>query len=120
MIIRIAATIIVSYSIRKLSKSISRKEDKGKIAERSGNVYVNVTKINNNKEKDELEEPNYNKKEIVGIVKPIGRFTSMIMGQKITYMMQHADELKKINDSAYHKVMMNSHDKTAARGAARG
>jgi hypothetical protein len=119
-VIRTVGGIVVSHSIKKLSKSIHNRENMEKDIAKSENMYINVMKMNNGKDNVELEEPNYNRKEIVGIVKPIGRFTSMIMGQKVTYMMQHADELKKMNDPSYHKVMMSAHDKTAGRGAVRG
>jgi hypothetical protein len=106
------ATIIVSRSIRRLSKKLREEERKRK----SESMYVNVVRIDDYRAFDNFEEPNYSKKNIVGVVKPIGKFTSMIMGQKITYLMQHANELKSMGDSSYHKVMMNSHDKTKGRG----
>ena len=61
------------------------------------------------------EEPNYNKKNIVGIVKPIGYWTSLIMGQRVTSLMQQADILKEQNDAGYWVNMMHARDRAAGK-----
>lgn len=61
------------------------------------------------------EEPNYNKKNIVGIVKPIGYWTSLIMGQRVTSLMQQADILREQNDAGYWVNMMHARDRAAGK-----
>ncbi len=63
-------------------------------------------------------DPDFDKKEIVGMVKPVGRWTAMILGQKVSYLMQHAETLKTQNDAGYWVNMM--HAKDASQGKGRG
>ena len=60
-------------------------------------------------------EINYNKKNIVGIVKPIGYWTSLIMGQRVSYLMQQANILKEQNDAGYWVTMMHARDRAAGK-----
>lgn len=61
------------------------------------------------------DEPNYNKKNIVGMVKPIGYWTSLIMGQRVTSLMQQADILREQNDSGYWVNMMHARNRAAGK-----
>ena len=79
-------------------------------------MYVNVQKI---PRKFAIEEPDYDKKRIVGVVKSVGKFTSMILGEKITYMMQHAEKLKQNADKGVHVNTMNAHE-IGSRSKGRG
>lgn len=58
------------------------------------------------------------RKEIVGIVKPVGKWTAMILGQKVSYLMQHAEQLKTQNDAGYWVNMI--HAQEIAQGKHRG
>lgn len=56
---------------------------------------------------------------IVGVVKPIGRWTKLILGQKVGYMMQQANALKEQTGHSYWQTMINSHDTRRGKGQGR-
>lgn len=56
---------------------------------------------------------------IVGVVKPIGKWTKLILGQKVGYMMQQANALKEQTGHGYWQTMMNSHDTRRGKGQGR-
>lgn len=128
--LRFVAKMILSIIIRRLSKKIDKKYAKNESmngrTENMGektpkDVYFNVTKIPKDKEPS-MEEPNYNKKEVVGIVKPVGKFSAMIMGEKISYLVQNIEKLKtdirKDGNITVNKIKIHSHD-TKGRGVKR-
>lgn len=140
MIIRMIMAIFFLYMIRKyeaLMKLIRQKDKKDKPyipSSRNDVMYrdkdiekqkarENAIKLQNVKRLprigDDMDlEPNFDKKEIVGMVKPVGRWTAMVLGQKVSYLMQHAETLKTQNDAGYWVNMM--HAKDASQGKGRG
>jgi hypothetical protein len=60
------------------------------------------------------------RKNIVGLVKPVGRWTSLILGNKVTYLMQHAETLKTQNDATYWQNMRFAKDRSKGKGRGRG
>ena len=70
-----------------------------------------------NQEEQILQQPMQTK--IVGIVKPIGRWTQLILGQKVSYMMQQANALKQQTEHGYWQTMVHSHDTRKGKGFGR-
>jgi hypothetical protein len=85
--------------------------------EREANQLINVQRLPRADDDISNDSAVYSgKKEIVGIVKPIGRWTSLILGQKVTYLMQHAEVLKSRNDQGYWVNMMNAREISKGKG----
>ncbi|MDR2760821.1 MAG: hypothetical protein LBB09_03170 [Rickettsiales bacterium] len=118
-LIRAAVFIVVSHSIKKFTKlnnsAPTDRDKKNKTKENS--AYVNVTRIENEKTKPR-PQITYDK-EIVGIIKPMGKFSSIIMGEKISYLMQHSNKLKAQNSANYHQTKSKMGD-TQGKGMGRG
>jgi len=53
--------------------------------------------------------------EIVDFVKPIGFWTSMILGQKLTYLIQSAQTLNKRDSKGFWVSMIEAKDRSAGR-----
>ena len=70
-----------------------------------------------NQEEHILQQPTQTK--IVGIVKPIGKWTQLILGQKVSYMMQQANALKQQTEHGYWQTMLNSHNTKNSKGFGR-
>lgn len=68
----------------------------------------------------ELSKEELNSVEIVDIVKPIGFWTSMILGQKLTYLIQSAQILNKRGDKGFWVSMIEAKEREAGRQHARG
>ena len=58
--------------------------------------------------------------EIVDFVKPIGFFTAMILGQKLTYLVQSAQALNKRGNKGFWVSMIEAKDRAAGRQHGRG
>lgn len=65
-------------------------------------------------EKD-LERNEMNQVEIVDFVKPIGFWTSMILGQKLTYLIQSAQILNKRGNKGFWVSMIEAKDRASGR-----
>lgn len=61
-----------------------------------------------------------NQVEIVDLVKPIGFWTSMILGQKLTYLIQSAHVLNKRENKGFWVSMIEAKDRSAGRQKGRG
>jgi hypothetical protein len=61
-----------------------------------------------------------NKIEIVDFVKPIGFWTSMILGQKLTYLIKSAQSLNKRGDKGFWASMIEAKEREAGRQHSRG
>ena len=71
-------------------------------------------------EEQELAGREMNRVDIVDIVKPVGFWTSMILGQKLTYLIQSAQTLKKRGDKGFWASMVEAKERQAGRQHARG
>ncbi len=71
------------------------------------------------KEQEE-EKIQRNQINIVDIVKPIGFWTSMILGQKLTYLIQSAQILNKRNNKGFWVSMIEAKDRQAGKQHSRG
>jgi len=61
-----------------------------------------------------------NKIEIVDFVKPVGFWTSMILGQKLTYLIKSAQSLNKRGDKGFWASMIEAKEREAGRQHSRG
>ena len=61
-----------------------------------------------------------NKVEIVDFVKPVGFWTSMILGQKLTYLIKSAQSLNKRGDKGFWASMIEAKEREAGRQHSRG
>lgn len=66
-------------------------------------------------EKKELNDVN-----IVDIVQPVGFWTSMILGQKLTYLVKSAQILNKRGDKGFWASMIEAKERAAGRQHSRG
>lgn len=66
-------------------------------------------------QKQEVDEIN-----IVDIVKPVGFWTSMILGQKLTYLVHSAQIINKRGDKGFWASMIEAKEKAAGRQHSRG
>lgn len=71
-------------------------------------------------EEQELDRQELSQVEIVDIVKPIGFWTSMILGQKLTYLIQSAQMLNKRGNKGFWVSMIEAKDRAAGRQHGRG
>lgn len=62
-----------------------------------------------------LAKEELNESQIVDIVKPIGFWTSMILGQKLTYLVQSAQTLNKRGDKGFWASMIEAKERAAGR-----
>jgi hypothetical protein len=71
-------------------------------------------------ETNQQQEEDINDIEIVDFVKPIGFWTSMILGQKLTYLVQSAQVLNKRGKKGFWVSMIEAKDRSAGRQQGRG
>ncbi len=68
----------------------------------------------------QMSRQEMNEVNIVDIVKPIGFWTSMILGQKLTYLIQSAQILNKRGDKGFWASMIEAKEREAGRQHSRG
>lgn len=66
------------------------------------------------------QEQDLMQSEIVDIVKPIGFWTSMILGQKLSYLIQSAQMLNKKGNKGFWVSMVEAKDRVAGKQHSRG
>jgi hypothetical protein len=66
------------------------------------------------------QDQEMNQVNIVDIVKPIGFWTSMILGQKLTYLIKSAQALNKRGDKGFWASMIEAKEREAGRQHSRG
>ena len=71
-------------------------------------------------EDQQLEREEKNKVQIVDIVKPIGFWTSMILGQKLTYLIQSAQIINKRENKGFWASMIEAQERASGRQRGRG
>lgn len=91
--------------------SAIKAEKKEKSSRDSGSYEL----MPSNEQNQDLGQP-----EIVDFVKPIGFFTSMILGQKLTYLIQSAQVLNKRGNKGFWVSMIEAKDRAAGRQHGRG
>lgn len=136
-IIRIVMTIFLLYTIRKYKELIALIRPKDKKDENQPGAFSSEDAKYRDKEKEKKkeleklknvqkltrvneEEINLEEKRIVGMVKPVGRWTAMILGQRVSYLMQHAETLKAQNSPNYWQNMIHAQEVLKGKGKNRG
>lgn len=71
-------------------------------------------------EEQKLDKKEMSQGQIVDFVKPIGFWTSMILGQKLTYLIQSANSLNKRGDKGFWASMIEAKERAAGRQHGRG
>jgi len=71
-------------------------------------------------QEQQLDKEEMNKISIVDIVKPIGFWTSMILGQKLTYLIQSAQVINKRDKQGFWVSMVEAKEREAGKQHARG
>lgn len=69
---------------------------------------------------EEEQQKDLNDTQIVDVVKPIGFFTAMILGQKLTYLIKSAQAINKRGDKGFWVSMVEAKDREAGRQHGRG
>lgn len=95
----------------KEDEELSRKKDE---KQKTATYEVMASK------EQQLDNDELNKVDIVDIVKPIGFWTSMILGQKLSYLIQSAQILNKRTDKGFWVSMIEAKDRQAGRQHGRG
>jgi len=131
IIARIAILFILERSyqkylaLKKVSKRILpkgkkhfHKEEEEKILENKAKqeekvATGNIERIESEEEKQ--EKMSAQKPEIVDVIKPIGFWTAMILGQKLTYLVSSAQILNKRGDKGFWAAMVEAREKEAGR-----
>lgn len=95
--------------------SAVKAELRAKQVEGIGNSYEIIPS-----KEQELNKAELNQVNIVDIVKPIGFWTSMILGQKLTYLIQSAQVINKRGDKGFWVSMIEAKEREAGKQHARG
>lgn len=80
-----------------------------------GHDLVNVVRMN-----EKQIESKGRSKNIVGIAKPVGKWTSMILGQKLTYLVNQASILSENEDQGFWVSMLEARERTPDMHKGRG
>lgn len=88
-------------------------------AEIKANKISNTFEVIEN-EQDRILRQQQNKPQIVDFVKPVGFWTSMILGQKLTYLIQSAQILNKRGDKGFWASMIEAKERAQGRQHSRG
>lgn len=90
--------------------SAVRADKIGKASQGQNQSYELIASEEQQKEKAELAES-----KIVDIVKPIGFWTSMILGQKLTYLIQSAQVINKRANRGFWVSMVEAQEQVAGK-----
>ncbi len=88
---------------------------KGGDNKRKSGSYEIINSSERARDRQELNDIN-----IVDIVKPVGFWTSMILGQKLTYLIQSAQILNKRGDKGFWASMIEAKERAAGKQHSRG
>ena len=107
--------------IRKKMSEIPRahSEIKAEMKARNGGEVSGSYDVIESKEK-ERERKEMNEINIVDIVEPIGFWTSMILGQKLTYLINSAQIINKRGDQGFWASMIEAKERAAGKQHSRG
>jgi predicted PurR-regulated permease PerM len=140
IILRIILNFVIDQVYKKYSKlkkilpksqkSIKEEEEllryKNNLPKAHSQVKSEINNMASNQELPVYElierpkEQDLSQVEIVDIVKPIGFWTSMILGQKLTYLIQSAQMLNKKGSKGFWVSMVEAKDRVAGKQHSRG
>ncbi len=101
---------ISSKYIKEEDELLLNKQNQNNIAKNSNQSYQIIKSQEQEEQREQL-----NNMDIVDIVKPIGFFTSMILGQKLTYLIQSAQIINKRGKKGFWVSMVEAQEKAAGR-----
>ncbi len=105
--------------LRKLEIPRAHSQVKAEMKGRGNQAQSGSYEIIPSKEQEqELHE--MNETQIVDFVKPIGFWTAMILGQKLTYLVQSAQILNKRGDKGFWASVIEAKERAAGRQHGRG
>ncbi len=90
-------------------------EMRAKQGRESSGSYEIIASEEKERDRKELNEIN-----IVDIVKPVGFWTSMILGQKLTYLINSAQMINKRGDKGFWASMIEAKERVAGKQHSRG
>jgi len=111
----------LSNKFFKKNDPLFKKEDFKEIPQARSKMKAEMKKQQNDSyelivsEEQELDREQLNEINIVDIVKPIGFWTSMILGQKLTYLIQAAQTINNRDKKGFWVSMIEAKDRTAGR-----
>ena len=100
--------------IPRAHSAVKAELQEGKNSRESG-TYEIMTSQSHEMEKEEM-----NSTQIVDFVKPVGFWTSLILGQKLTYLIQSAQVLNQRGDKGFWASMIEAKERAAGRQHYRG
>lgn len=105
--------------LRKLEIPRAHSQVKAEMKGRENQAQSGSYEIIPSKEQEQ-EMRELNESQIVDFVKPIGFWTAMILGQKLTYLVQSAQILNKRGDKGFWASMIEAKERAAGRQHGRG
>jgi len=119
IILLIALKIFTNKHIE--SDKIAEAIEKKKLDKKDEDLYRDKRKEEERYSKIEKEnQNNIDEVEIVDIVKPVGFWTSMILGQKLTYLVSSAKLMNKNRKKGFWSSMVEAQERAAGREKGRG
>ena len=119
IILLIALKIFTNKHIE--SDKIAEAIEKKKLDKKDEDLYRDKRKEEERYSKIEKEnQNNIDEVEIVDIVKPVGFWTSMILGKKLTYLVSSAKLMNKNRKKGFWSSMVEAKERAAGREKGRG
>ena len=119
IILLIALKIFTNKHIE--SDKIAEAIEKKKLDKKDEDLYRDKRKEEERYSKIEKEnQNNIDEVEIVDIVKPVGFWTSMILGKKLTYLVSSAKLMNKNRKKGFWSSMVEAQERAAGREKGRG
>jgi hypothetical protein len=108
---------LIKKKIAELPRAHSEVKAEMKAGRKSavGGSYEVIASEEKERDRKELNEIN-----IVDIVKPVGFWTSMILGQKLTYLINSAQMINKRGDKGFWASMIEAKERAAGKQHSRG
>ena len=108
---------LIKKKIAELPRAHSEVKAEMKAGRKSeaGGSYEVIASEEKERDRKELNEIN-----IVDIVKPVGFWTSMILGQKLTYLINSAQMINKRGDKGFWASMIEAKERSAGKQHSRG
>ena len=119
ILIAILCIIFIIRSIIEIKIEKTRLEEEEKIKKRK-KLNKQAEELFRKKEQENIKKINNTQEvstspQIVDIVKPIGFWTSMVLGQKLTHLINSANIMNKDNRKGFWVRMVEAQDKAAGR-----
>ncbi|MFT5703276.1 MAG: hypothetical protein ACJAZX_000448 [Rickettsiales bacterium] len=101
------------------AEKVLPKEDSEKFVQKEGEREL-VEKIISKEQEIDDEEAQLGESKIVDLVKPVGFWTSMVLGQKLTYLVSSAKLMNENSDKGFWVSMVEAQGRAQGRQKGRG